>query len=228
MSVNSKKSREIRKSLDLKKVYTLSEAIELVKKAAIAKFDESVDVNIMLGIDGSKQNQAVRNVVTLPNGTGKTCRVAVFAKDNKAEEAKAAGADIVGSTDLVERIQKGDFSFDRCVATPDMMALVGKVGKLLGPKGLMPNPKLGTVTMDVTTAIKNIKLGQVEFKSDKSGIVRAGIGKVSFPTDKLIENINVFINALNNSKPPMVKGNYLKKMIISSSMGPGIQFSYEQ
>lgn len=228
MSVNSKKSKEIRKSLDLKKVYTLSEAIELVKKAAIAKFDESVDVNIMLGIDGSKQNQAVRNVVTLPNGTGKTCRVAVFAKDNKAEEAKAAGADIVGSTDLVERIQKGDFSFDRCVATPDMMALVGKVGKLLGPKGLMPNPKLGTVTMDVITAIKNIKLGQVEFKSDKSGIVRAGIGKVSFPTDKLIENINVFINALNHAKPPMVKGNYLKKMVISSSMGPGIQFSYEQ
>ena len=228
MSVNSKKSKEVRKALDLKKVYTLSEAVELVKKAAIAKFDESVDVNIILGIDGSKQNQAVRNVVTLPNGTGKTCRVAVFAKDNKAEEAKAAGADIVGSTDLVERIQKGDMSFDRCVATPDMMALVGKVGKLLGPKGLMPNPKLGTVTMDVTTAIKNIKLGQIEFKSDKSGIVRAGIGKVSFPTDKLIENINVFISALNNSKPPMVKGNYLKKLVISSSMGPGIQFSYEQ
>ena len=228
MSVNSKKSKEVRKALDLKKVYTLSEAVELVKNAAIAKFDESVDVNIILGIDGSKQNQAVRNVVTLPNGTGKTCRVAVFAKDNKAEEAKAAGADIVGSTDLVERIQKGDMSFDRCVATPDMMALVGKVGKLLGPKGLMPNPKLGTVTMDVTTAIKNIKLGQIEFKSDKSGIVRAGIGKVSFPTDKLIENINVFISALNNSKPPMVKGNYLKKLVISSSMGPGIQFSYEQ
>ncbi len=228
MSVNSKKSKEVRKSIDLKKVYTLSEAIELVKKSAVAKFDESVDLNIMLGIDGSKQNQAIRNVVTLPNGTGKTCRVAVFAKDNKAEEAKAAGADIVGSTDLVERIQKGDLSFDRCVATPDMMALVGKVGKLLGPKGLMPNPKLGTVTMDLTTAIKNIKLGQVEFKSDKSGIVRAGIGKVSFPSEKLMENIKVFINALNSSKPPMIKGNYLKKMVISSSMGPGIQFSYEQ
>ncbi len=228
MSVNSKKSREVRKNLDLKKVYTLSEAIELVKKCATAKFDESIDINITLGIDGSKQNQAIRSVVTLPNGTGKTCRVAVFAKDNKAEEAKAAGADIVGSTDLVERIQKGDLSFDRCVATPDMMALVGKVGKLLGPKGLMPNPKLGTVTMDVTTAIKNIKLGQVEFKSDKSGIVRAGIGKVSFETNKLIENIKGFINALNNAKPPMVKGNYLKKLVISSSMGPGIQFSYEQ
>ena len=228
MSVNSKKSREVRKNLDLKKVYTLSEAIELVKKCATAKFDESIDINITLGIDGSKQNQAIRSVVTLPNGTGKTCRVAVFAKDNKAEEAKAAGADIVGSTDLVERIQKGDLSFDRCVATPDMMALVGKVGKLLGPKGLMPNPKLGTVTMDVEKAIKNIKLGQVEFKSDKSGIVRAGIGKVSFETNKLIENIKVFINALNNAKPPMVKGNYLKKLVISSSMGPGIQFSYEQ
>ena len=228
MSVNSKKSREIRKALDLKKVYTLSEAIELVKKAAIAKFDESVDVNIMLGIDGSKQNQAIRSVVTLPNGTGKTCRVAVFAKDLKAEEAKAAGADIVGSTDLVERIQKGDLSFDRCVATPDMMALVGKVGKLLGPKGLMPNPKLGTVTDDVTTAIKNIKLGQIEFKSDKSGIVRAGIGRVSFTTEKLIENIKTFIDALNSAKPPIIKGNYFKKMVISSSMGPGIQFSYEQ
>lgn len=228
MSVNSKKSREIRKDLDLKKVYTLSEAIEIVKKSAVAKFDESVDLNIMLGIDGSKQNQAIRSVVTLPNGTGKTCRVAVFAKDDKAEEAKAAGADIVGSTDLVERIQKGDLSFDRCVATPDMMVLVGKVGKLLGPKGLMPNPKLGTVTTDVTTAIKNIKLGQIEFKSDKSGIVRAGIGRVSFTNDKLIENIKVFIDALNNAKPPMVKGNYFKKMVISSSMGPGIQFSYEQ
>lgn len=227
MSVNSKKSKEIRKSLDLKKVYALSEAIELVKKSAVANFDESVDVNIMLGIDGTKQNQAVRSVVTLPNGTGKTCRVAVFAKDQKADEAKAAGADIVGSTDLVERIQKGDLSFDRCVATPDMMALVGKVGKLLGPKGLMPNPKLGTVTMDVTTAIKNIKLGQIEFKSDKSGIVRAGIGKVSFSTEKLVENIKAFINALNSAKPPVVKGNYLKKMVISSSMGPGIQFSYE-
>lgn len=228
MSVNSKRSKEVRKALDLKKIYTLSEAIELVKKSAIAKFDESVDLNIMLGIDGSKQNQAIRSVVTLPNGTGKTCRVAVFAKDLKAEEAKAAGADIVGSTDLVERIQKGDLSFDRCVATPDMMALVGKVGKLLGPKGLMPNPKLGTVTMDVTTAVKNIKLGQIEFKSDKSGIVRAGIGKVSFPTERLMENVKVFISALNSAKPPMVKGNYLKKMVISSSMGPGIQFSYDQ
>lgn len=227
MSVNSKKYKEIRKSLDLNKTYKLVEAIELVKKAAVAKFDESIDINVMLGIDTSKQTQNVRNVVTLPHGTGKIFRVAVFAKDNKADEAKAAGADIVGSTELVEMIQKGDMPFDRCIATPDMMVLVGKVGKLLGPKGLMPNPKLGTVTMDVAEAIKNIKLGQIEFKSDKNGIVRAGIGKASFSNDKLLENVKSFIDALNKSKPQGVKGVYLKKMVISSTMGIGVQFELD-
>ena len=227
MSVNSKKYKEIRKSLDLNKTYKLVEAIELVKKAAVAKFDESIDINVMLGIDTSKQTQNVRNVVTLPHGTGKIFRVAVFAKDNKADEAKAAGADIVGSTELVEMIQKGDMPFDRCIATPDMMVLIGKVGKLLGPKGLMPNPKLGTVTMDVAEAIKNIKLGQIEFKSDKNGIVRAGIGKASFSNDKLLENVKSFIDALNKSKPQGVKGVYLKKMVISSTMGIGVQFELD-
>ena len=162
MANMGKRLKNARKDLNLEKIYSLNEAIELVKKSATAKFDETIDVCVMLGIDGSKQDQAVRNVVTLPNGTGKTYRVAVFAKDQKAEEAKKAGADIVGAEDLLEMVQKGDMPFDRCIATPDMMALVGRVGKILGPKGLMPNPKLGTVTMDVATAVKNVKGGQVE------------------------------------------------------------------
>ena len=175
-----KRIADLKKNIDLNKVYSLSEAIDIVKKSATAKFDETIDISIMLGIDGSKQDQAVRNVVNLPNGTGKTYRVAVFAKDQKADEAKKAGADIVGGDDLVEMIQKGNMPFDRCIATPDMMALVGKVGKILGPKGLMPNPKLGTVTMDVATAIKNVKGGQIEYRSEKNGMVHAGIGKASF------------------------------------------------
>ena len=224
MTIKSKKSREIRKDLDLKKVYGLKEAIDIVKKAAVAKFDESIDIAVVLGVDGSKQTQVVRNVVTLPHGTGKTLRVAVFAKGPKAEEAKAAGADIVGDNELVEMIQKGNMPFDRCVATPDMMGLVGKVGKLLGPRGLMPNPKLGTVTMDVAEAVKNIKLGQIEFKSDKSGIVRAGIGRASFKTEDLEGNIKAFIDALNVAKPAGLKGANFKKMFMSSTMGIGLQF----
>ena len=227
MAVNSKKYREIRKTLDLTKVYKLAEAVEIIKKTAVAKFDESVDLNISLGIDGSKQMQNVRSVVTLPNGIGKTLKVAVFAKDDKADEAKAAGADIVGGNELVDMIQRGDMPFDRCIATPDMMGLVGKVGKLLGPKGLMPNPKLGTVTMDVAQAVKNIKLGQIEFKSDKGGIVRAGIGRASFSNEKLIENIKSFIDAVNAAKPQGIKGVYLKKMVISSTMGVGVQFELD-
>lgn len=223
MSVKSKKGREIRKNIDKKKVYKLLEAVELVKGTAKANFDETIEITAILGIDGSKQQQAVRNVVVLPHGTGKTCRVAVFAKDLKAEEAKLAGADIVGTTDLVEMIQKGEMPFERCVATPDMMTLVGKVGKLLGPKGMMPNPKLGTVTQDVATAVKNIKLGQIEFKSDKNGIIRAGLGKASFATNDLIENINTFIDALIKSKPQGLKGVYLKKIMLSSTMGIGIK-----
>ena len=219
-----KRIADLRKNNDLNKVYSLSEAIDIVKKSATAKFDETVDISIMLGIDASKQDQAVRNVVNLPNGTGKTYRVAVFANDQKAEEAKKAGADVVGGEELVEMIQKGDMPFDRCIATPDMMALVGRVGKILGPKGLMPNPKLGTVTMDVTTAIKNVKGGQIEYRSEKNGIVHAGIGKVSFSKEALTENIKAFIDAVVKSKPAGVKGNYLKKMTLSSTMGIGVQF----
>lgn len=219
-----KRIQNLKKDLDLNKVYSLKEAIEIVKKAATAKFDETIDVSIMLGIDGSKQDQAVRNVVNLPNGTGKTYRVAVFAKDQKAEEAKKAGADIVGGEELVEMIQKGDMPFDRCIATPDMMALVGKVGKILGPKGLMPNPKLGTVTMDVTTAINNVKGGQVEYRSEKNGIVHVGVGKVSFKDDAIAENVKALLDAVVRSKPAGAKGNYLKKMTLSSTMGIGITF----
>ncbi len=222
-----KRIADLRKNIDLDKIYSLSEAIELVKKSATAKFDETIDISIMLGIDVSKQDQAVRNVVNLPNGTGKTYRVAVFAKDQKADEAKKAGADIVGGDELVEMIQKGDMPFDRCIATPDMMALVGKVGKILGPKGLMPNPKLGTVTMDVVTAIKNVKGGQIEYRSEKNGIVHAGIGKASFTNEALTENIKAFIDAVVKSKPAGVKGNYLKKMTLSSTMGIGVQFVIE-
>lgn len=219
-----KRLTDIRKELDLDKVYSLSEAIDIVKKSATAKFDETVEISVMLGIDGSKQDQAVRNVVTLPNGTGKTYRVAVFAKDQKADEAKKAGADIVGGEELVEMIQKGDMPFDRCIATPDMMGLVGRVGKILGPKGLMPNPKLGTVTMDVVTAINNVKGGQIEYRSEKNGIVHAGIGKVSFAKEAIAENIKVFIDAVVKSKPAGAKGNYLKKMTLSSTMGVGVTF----
>lgn len=223
----SKRIKNIRKDLDLSKVYSLKEAIELVKKSANAKFDETIDISIMLGIDGSKQDQAVRNVVNLPNGTGKTYRVAVFAKDQKAEEAKKAGAEVVGGEELVQMIQKGDMPFDRCIATPDMMALVGRVGKILGPKGLMPNPKLGTVTMDLATAIKNIKGGQVEYRSEKNGIIHAGIGKASFSDDAIAENIKALIDAVVKSKPVGAKGNYLKKMTLSSTMGIGVTFTLE-
>lgn len=224
MACNGKRLNSIKKDLDLKKVYSLTEAIEVVKKAATAKFDETVEVNVMLGIDGSKQDQAVRSVVKLPNGNGKTYRVAVFAKDQKAEEAKKAGAEIVGGEELVDMIQKGDMPFDRCIATPDMMALVGRVGKILGPKGLMPNPKLGTVTMDVATAISNVKGGQVEYRSEKNGIVHVGVGKVSFSNDAIAENVKALIDALVKSKPAGAKGNYLKKMTLSSTMGVGVTF----
>ncbi len=227
MAKMGKRIANLKKDLDLTKVYSLKESIELVKKSANAKFDETIDVSIMLGIDGSKQDQAVRNVVTLPNGTGKTYRVAVFAKDQKAEEAKKAGADIVGGEDLIEMIQKGEAHFDRCIATPDMMGLVGRVGKILGPKGLMPNPKLGTVTMDVATAITNVKGGQIEYRSEKSGIVHAGIGKASFKSEAIAENVKALIDAVVKSKPVGAKGNYLKKMTLSSTMGIGVTFTLD-
>ncbi|MBQ8651173.1 MAG: 50S ribosomal protein L1 [Alphaproteobacteria bacterium] len=227
MAFVCKRLKNARKEIDQNKVYSLRDAIAAIKKTATAKFDETVEVCIMLGIDPTKQDQAVRSVVNLPHGTGKTYRVAVFAKDQKAEEAKKAGADVVGSTELVEMIQKGDMPFDRCIATPDMMALVGRVGKILGPKGLMPNPKLGTVTTDVATAIANVKGGQVEYRSEKNGIIHVGVGKVSFSDDAIAENIKTLVDAVVKSKPAGVKGNYLKKMSLSSTMGVGVTFVIE-
>ncbi|MDR2666556.1 MAG: 50S ribosomal protein L1 [Holosporales bacterium] len=219
-----KRLKNIRSDLDLAKEYDLREAVGIVKKAANAKFDETIEVSVMLGIDLTKQDQAVRNVVTLPHGTGKTYKIAVFAKDQKAEEAKKAGADFVGADDLVETVQNGVVSFDRCIATPDMMALVGKVGKILGPKGLMPNPKLGTVTADVASAVKNIKGGQIEYRSEKNGIVHAGVGKASFKDAAIAENVKALLDAIIRSKPQGVKGSYLKKMTLSSTMGVGVTF----
>lgn len=207
--------------------YPLGEAINLIKTHAQAKFDETVELVVRLNVDPKKAEQNVRGVVSLPHGTGKTYRVAVFARGPKAEEAIKAGADVVGAEDLMERIQKGDMPFDRCVATPDMMALVGRVGKILGPKGLMPNPKLGTVTFDVTQAVLAIKGGQVEYRAEKAGIVHVGVGKASFSEQALLENIKVLLDALNKARPSGVKGSYVRKMSLSSTMGPGVTFVLE-
>ncbi|MDR1333272.1 MAG: 50S ribosomal protein L1 [Holosporales bacterium] len=222
-----KRLKAARKDLNFDAVRTLEDAIAIIKKTATAKFDETVEISIMLGIDPTKQDQMIRGVVSLPNGTGKTYRVAVFAKDQKAEEAKAAGAEVVGAEDLVEMIQKGNVPFDRCIATPDMMVLVGKVGKILGPKGLMPNPKLGTVTTDVATAIRNIKGGQIEYRTEKGGIVHAGLGKVSFSDAAIAENVRALLDAVTKAKPVSAKGTYLKKVTLSSTMGVGIAFSVD-
>lgn len=222
-----KRLKNIKKDVNLNKVYSLKEAVAIVKKNAVAKFDETIEISMMLGIDTKKPEQNVRSVINLPHGTGKTYRVAVFAKDQKAEEAKKAGADIVGSDELVEMIQKGDMPFDRCIATPDMMPLVGKVGKILGPKGLMPNPKLGTVTNDVVGAINNVKGGQIEYRTEKNGIIHAGIGKASFSEVAIEENAKALIDAVVKSKPAGTKGAYLKKMNLSSTMGIGLTFVIE-
>jgi large subunit ribosomal protein L1 len=211
------------KLVDREKVYSLQDAIKTLKSLPKTKFDETLDVALNLGVDARNSDQNVRGTVVMPNGTGKKIRVAVFAKDQKAADAKKAGADIVGAEDLVEQINKGEINFDRCIATPDMMALVGKVAKVLGPKGLMPNPKLGTVTPDVATAVKNAKSGQVEFRIDKGAVVHAGIGKVSFTDKALEENIKALLDAVNVAKPSGVKGIYLKKVTLSSTMGPGIK-----
>ncbi len=219
----SKRLRESQQNIERAKLYALGDAIKLVKNCATAKFDETIDIAISLGIDTRQSDQAVRGVAAMPNGTGKTIRVAVFAQDDKAKEAKDAGADLVGSDDLVEAIQKGEINFDRCIATPDMMSVIGKVAKILGPKGLMPNPKLGTVTQDVANAVKSAKSGQIEFRAEKSGIVHAGLGKTSFDDKALEENIKAFIKALNDAKPSAVKGTFLKKVALSSTMGPGIK-----
>lgn len=217
-----KRLQDARKEVSSTTLYTLPEAVKLVKKHAKAKFDETVEVALNLGVDPKHADQQVRGVIAMPNGIGKTLRVAVFAKGAKAEEAKKAGADLVGADDLAELIQKGEMGFDRCIATPDMMGVVGKLGKVLGPRGLMPNPKLGTVTLDVTAAVNAAKSGQVEFRVEKAGIVQAGIGKASFTEKQIEENIRALIGAVNKAKPAGAKGTYLKKIAISSTMGPGI------
>jgi large subunit ribosomal protein L1 len=211
------------KTVDDKKVYALAEAITLVKSNARAKFDETIEMSMNLGIDPRHADQMVRGLVNLPNGTGKTLRVGVFARGPKAEEAKAAGADVVGAEDLAERVQAGEIQFDRCIATPDMMALVGRLGKILGPRGLMPNPKLGTVTMDVKGAVSAAKGGQVEYRAEKAGIIHAGIGKASFGEDKLLENAKALADAVIKAKPAGAKGTYVQKVSLSSSMGPGVR-----
>ena len=210
-------------AVDLTKSYSLAEAITAVQANAKAKFDETIEISMNLGIDPRHADQMVRGLVGLPNGTGKTLRVAVFARGAKAEEALAAGADVVGSDDLAERVQAGDIQFDRCIATPDMMGLVGRLGKILGPRGLMPNPRLGTVTMDVKGAITAAKAGQVEFRAEKAGIVHAGIGKASFPVEKLLENARAFADAIVKAKPTGAKGTYVRKVAVSSTMGPGVR-----
>ena len=205
------------------KVYGVDEAVKIIKSRAKAKFDETVEVAMNLGVDPKHADQMVRGVCNLPNGSGRTSRVAVFARGAKAEEAKAAGADLVGAEDLVEIVSKGTVNFDRCIATPDMMGLVGRLGKVLGPRGLMPNPRVGTVTMDVVSAIKGAKGGSVEFRVEKAGIVHAGIGKASFTEKALVENIKAFVDAVIKSKPQGSKGTYLKKISVSSTMGPGLK-----
>lgn len=221
MAKHGKKYTESAKLIDRDATYSSSEAIELVKKAAKAKFDETVEAAVRLGVDPRKQDQNVRGVVVLPHGTGKTQRVLVFAKGDKLKEAEAAGADYVGDADLIQKIQQGWFEFDVCVATPDMMGEVGKLGRILGGKGLMPNPKAGTVTNDVAKAIAEIKAGKIEYRLDKAGQIHAPIGKVSFDAQKLDENLKALIDALNRAKPASSKGVYLKNISISSTMGPG-------
>ena len=217
-----KRTAKAVEGIDRKKLYGLDEAVKMVKERATAKFDETVEVALNLGVDPRHADQMVRGVVTLPNGTGKTVRVAVFARGAKADEAKAAGADIVGAEDLMETIQSGKIEFDRCIATPDMMPLVGRLGKILGPRNLMPNPKVGTVTMDVKTAVEAAKGGEVQFKVEKAGVIHAGIGKVSFSDDKLAQNVRAFVEAVTRAKPSGAKGAYLKKVSLSSTMGPGV------
>ncbi|PKU21842.1 50S ribosomal protein L1 [Telmatospirillum siberiense] len=210
--------------IDREKFYPLTDAVKLIKtSAAVTKFDETIEIALNLGIDPRHADQMVRGVVDLPNGTGKTIRVAVFAKGAKADEAKAAGADLVGAEELAEEVQGGKMDFDRCIATPDMMGLVGRLGKVLGPRGLMPNPKLGTVTQNVGEAVKAAKGGQVQFRAEKAGIVHAGVGKASFSEEALVANIKAFVDAINKARPAGAKGTYLEKVSVSSTMGPGVK-----
>jgi large subunit ribosomal protein L1 len=223
MAKVGKRLKAAREGVGREKFYPLAEAVKVVKSRAKAKFDETVEVAMNLGVDPKHADQMVRGVCTLPNGSGRTLRVAVFARGPKAEEARAAGADVVGAEDLVEQVQGGSINFDRCIATPDMMGLVGRLGKVLGPRGLMPNPRVGTVTMDVTSAVKAAKGGAVEFRVEKAGIVHAGVGKASFSEKQLIENVKAFVDAVVRAKPSGAKGNYLNKVSLSSTQGVGVK-----
>lgn len=223
MTKIAKRMQKVNEGVDRNKLYPLGDAVSMIKERAVAKFDETIEVSMNLGVDPRHADQMVRGVVNLPNGTGRTVRVAVFARGDKADEARAAGADIVGAEDLVDIVQAGTIDFDRCIATPDMMPLVGRLGKVLGPRGMMPNPKVGTVTMDVTGAVNASKGGAVEFRVEKAGIVHAGIGKASFGAEKIEENIRAFADAVIKAKPSGAKGNYVKRVAISSTMGPGLK-----
>jgi large subunit ribosomal protein L1 len=223
MSKPGKRFRAARDTIDRDHLYSLEEAVKLVKDAAKSKFDETIEIAVNLGVDPRHADQMVRGVCQLPNGSGRKLRVAVFAKGPKAEEAKKAGADIVGAEDLAEQVQKGVIDFDRCIATPDMMPLVGRLGKVLGPRGLMPNPKVGTVTTDVTEAVRGAKGGSVEFRVEKAGILHAGVGKASFSEKALVENIRAFTDAVMKAKPAGAKGTFMKRIAVTSTMGPGVK-----
>ena len=223
MAKMGKRMAAAREGIDRHAIYPLHEAVKMIKQRGKAKFDETVEIALGLGVDPRHADQMVRGVVRLPHGTGKSVRVAVFAKGDKAAEAEAAGADVVGAEDLAERIQGGEINFDRIIATPDMMSVVGRLGKILGPRGLMPNPKLGTVTMDITDAVGAAKGGEIQFRVEKAGIVHAGVGKLSFTEDQLVENLRAFVDAIIKAKPSGVKGTYMKKVSISSTIGPGIK-----
>ena len=223
MAPHGKRTMGAREGVDRTKLYPIDEAVKLVKDRANAKFDETIEIAMNLGVDPRHSDQMVRGVVNLPNGSGRSQRVAVFARGAKADEAKAAGADVVGAEDLVEKVNAGQIDFDRCIATPDLMPLVGRLGKVLGPRGLMPNPKVGTVTMDVTSAVKGAKGGSVEFRVEKAGIIQAGVGKSSFEAQKLVENIKAFADAVQKAKPPGAKGHFINRVAISSTMGPGVK-----
>src|SRR6202020_1988579 len=223
MAHHGKRVLKARETVERTKLYGLANAVKIVKTNATAKFDETVELSINLGVDPKHADQMVRGVVNLPNGTGRTLRVGVFARGAKADEARAAGADVVGAEDLVEKVQGGTIDFDRCIATPDMMPLVGRLGKVLGPRGMMPNPKIGTVTMDVTSAVKGAKGGSVEFRVEKAGIVQAGIGKASFSEEKLVQNVKALADAVAKAKPAGSKGTYIQRVAVSSTMGPGVK-----
>jgi large subunit ribosomal protein L1 len=223
MAKTGKRLKKVKENVDRTALYALTDAVKIIKENANTKFDETIEIALNLGVDPKHADQMVRGVVSLPHGTGKSLRVAVFAKGDKVKEAEDAGADLVGSDELADQVKKGEINFDRVIATPDMMAVVGQLGKVLGPKGLMPNPKLGTVTMDVAAAVKAVKGGQIEFRVEKAGIIHAGVGKASFSADAIGENVSTFINAISKAKPTGVKGTYMKRVTISSTMGPGVR-----